>query len=113
HKHGPSVRPAAPGPVRSGPGAGAPPPDASRRRRAPRLRRWRSPSSHPARPGLPRTEATASADRGARLGLLGGTFDPPHTGHLVAAETCRGVLALDRVLLVVANDPWQKSPRRT
>ncbi len=45
--------------------------------------------------------------------MLGGTFDPPHTGHLVAAETCRGVLALDRVLLVVANDPWQKSPRRT
>jgi nicotinate-nucleotide adenylyltransferase len=43
---------------------------------------------------------------------LGGTFDPPHAGHLDAAVRCRDALGLDRVLLVVANHPWQKAPRR-
>jgi nicotinate-nucleotide adenylyltransferase len=43
-----------------------------------------------------------------RLGILGGTFDPVHTGHLVAALEARNQLDLDRVLLVVAGDPWQK-----
>jgi nicotinate-nucleotide adenylyltransferase len=43
-----------------------------------------------------------------RLGLFGGTFDPPHVGHLVAAVNVRHALGLDRVLLVVANVPWQK-----
>ncbi|MDP1807861.1 MAG: nicotinate-nucleotide adenylyltransferase [Acidimicrobiales bacterium] len=47
-----------------------------------------------------------------RLGVLGGTFDPVHTGHLVAAVNVRHALELDRVLLVVANAPWQKSARR-
>ncbi len=50
--------------------------------------------------------------RAERVGLLGGTFDPPHAGHLAAARSCRDALALDRVLFVVANDPWQKSPHR-
>jgi len=49
---------------------------------------------------------------GSRVGILGGTFDPVHVGHLVAATWARDALALDRVLLVVANDPWQKSARR-
>jgi nicotinate-nucleotide adenylyltransferase len=49
---------------------------------------------------------------GERLGVFGGTFDPPHIGHLVAATNARHVLHLDRVLLVVANQPWQKSDRR-
>jgi len=49
---------------------------------------------------------------GERLGILGGTFDPPHAGHVFAARRCRELLDLDRVLLVVANDPWQKSPVR-
>lgn len=40
--------------------------------------------------------------------MFGGTFDPPHLGHLVAANEVRDVLDLDRVLLVVANRPWQK-----
>lgn len=44
-----------------------------------------------------------------RIGVFGGTFDPPHVGHLVIAVNVRHALALDRVLLVVANDPWQKS----
>jgi nicotinate-nucleotide adenylyltransferase len=50
--------------------------------------------------------------RGERLGVLGGTFDPPHAGHVAAAAACRDRLGLDRVLFVVANDPWQKSPVR-
>lgn len=48
----------------------------------------------------------------ARLGVFGGTFDPPHVGHVVVAATARWALGLDRVLLVVANDPWQKSGDR-
>jgi nicotinate-nucleotide adenylyltransferase len=50
--------------------------------------------------------------RAERLGLLGGTFDPPHVGHVAAARACRDGLTLDRVLFVVAHDPWQKSPVR-
>ena len=49
---------------------------------------------------------------GERLGVFGGTFDPIHVGHLVAAVNARHALSLDRVLLVVANQPWQKSDRR-
>ncbi|MGH9028780.1 MAG: nicotinate-nucleotide adenylyltransferase [Acidimicrobiales bacterium] len=48
-----------------------------------------------------------------RIGILGGTFDPVHVGHLVAATWCRDALELDRVLLVVANEPWQKVTSRT
>jgi nicotinate-nucleotide adenylyltransferase len=47
-----------------------------------------------------------------RLGILGGTFDPVHVGHLVSALEARDALDLDRVLLVVANDPWQKTGSR-
>lgn len=43
-----------------------------------------------------------------RLGIFGGTFDPPHVGHLVTAVNVRHDLALDRVLLVVNDQPWQK-----
>ena len=44
-----------------------------------------------------------------RLGVFGGTFDPLHNGHLLVALDVRHRLALDRMLLVVANDPWQKA----
>ena len=47
-----------------------------------------------------------------RIGLFGGTFDPPHVGHLVTAVNVRHALALDLVLLMVANDPWQKTGAR-
>jgi len=47
-----------------------------------------------------------------RVGLLGGTFDPPHLGHLLAATEVREALGLDAVRLVVVNDPWQKSAER-
>jgi len=46
-----------------------------------------------------------------RLGVLGGTFDPVHVAHLVVAGDTRAALGLDRVLLVVAGDPWQKRGR--
>ena len=47
-----------------------------------------------------------------RVGLFGGTFDPPHLGHLVTAVNVRHVLKLDIVVLMVANDPWQKHGTR-
>jgi nicotinate-nucleotide adenylyltransferase len=47
-----------------------------------------------------------------RIGILGGTFDPPHAGHVAAARAVIAQLDLDRLLLVVANDPWQKSGQR-
>jgi nicotinate-nucleotide adenylyltransferase len=43
-----------------------------------------------------------------RIGVLGGTFDPPHIGHLATAVNVRKALDLDVVYLVVANEPWQK-----
>jgi nicotinate-nucleotide adenylyltransferase len=47
-----------------------------------------------------------------RLGLFGGTFDPPHVGHLVTAVNVRHALQLDVVVLMVANVPWQKEASR-
>lgn len=44
------------------------------------------------------------------LGLLGGTFDPVHNGHLHLAEAAREQLGLARVLLIPAGRPWQRSP---
>lgn len=43
-----------------------------------------------------------------RLGILGGTFDPIHFGHLLAAEEARVALHLDRVLFAPAGDPPHK-----
>lgn len=44
--------------------------------------------------------------------MFGGTFDPPHIGHLVAAIDAHQALGLDVVLMVVANAPWQKLGER-
>ena len=43
-----------------------------------------------------------------RIGLLGGTFDPPHIAHLAVAEAAFRQLDLDEVRLVPAGTPWQK-----
>jgi nicotinate-nucleotide adenylyltransferase len=49
---------------------------------------------------------------GERIGIFGGTFDPIHVGHLVAAVNAKHALALDRVVMMVAGVPWQKSGQR-
>ena len=46
-----------------------------------------------------------AGERGRRLGVLGGTFDPIHVGHLDAAEAARLALDLSEVLFVPAHDP--------
>ena len=46
-----------------------------------------------------------------RLGVIGGTFDPIHLGHLVLAESAREELGLERILFVPAGDPWRKQGR--
>ena len=46
-----------------------------------------------------------------RVGVLGGTFDPVHLGHLVVASEVHHALALDEVVLVPAGEPWQKGHR--
>jgi nicotinate-nucleotide adenylyltransferase len=43
-----------------------------------------------------------------RVGLLGGTFNPPHIGHLICASQALGALELDRVLLVPVHEPPHK-----
>lgn len=49
---------------------------------------------------------------GLRVGVFGGTFDPPHVGHLVTAVNVMNALELDQVILMVANVPWQKEGSR-
>lgn len=47
-----------------------------------------------------------------RIGVFGGSFDPVHVGHLIAAECCREQAGLDRVLFVPAAVPPHKPDRR-
>jgi nicotinate-nucleotide adenylyltransferase len=47
-----------------------------------------------------------------RLGVLGGTFDPVHIGHLLLAEEAREQLGLESVLFVPAGQPWRKAARQ-
>lgn len=65
----------------------------------------------PERPRDPHLHAGCGHPVG-RLGLFGGTFDPPHVGHLVTAVNVRHALQLDLVVLMVANIPWQKEGMR-
>jgi nicotinate-nucleotide adenylyltransferase len=48
---------------------------------------------------------------GMRVGILGGTFDPIHIGHLIAASSVYEELNLDSVVFIPAGDPWQKRDR--
>ncbi len=47
--------------------------------------------------------------RPKKLGIFGGTFDPPHFGHVQICKAAVKSLSLDELVVVVANDPWQKS----
>jgi nicotinate-nucleotide adenylyltransferase len=47
-----------------------------------------------------------------RVGIMGGTFDPIHHGHLVAASEVATLFGLDEVVFVPTGEPWQKSERR-
>ncbi len=49
--------------------------------------------------------------RAMRVGVMGGTFDPIHHGHLVAASEVQAWFDLDEVVFVPTGDPWQKSDR--
>jgi nicotinate-nucleotide adenylyltransferase len=46
--------------------------------------------------------------RARRVGVMGGSFNPIHNGHLVTADEARHTFALDRVVFVPAGQPWQK-----
>ncbi|MGY1697551.1 nicotinate-nucleotide adenylyltransferase [Geodermatophilus sp. SYSU D00814] len=48
---------------------------------------------------------------GTRIGVMGGTFDPVHHGHLVAASEVAGLFGLDEVVFVPTGQPWQKTER--
>jgi nicotinate-nucleotide adenylyltransferase len=48
---------------------------------------------------------------GERLGVMGGTFDPIHHGHLVAASEVAHYFSLDEVIFVPTGRPWQKNDR--
>ncbi len=47
--------------------------------------------------------------RAQRIGLLGGTFDPPHNAHLALARTALSALNLDELRWIPAGQPWQKT----
>ena len=49
--------------------------------------------------------------RRRRVGVMGGTFDPIHHGHLVAASEVQAWFDLDEVVFVPTGDPWQKADR--
>ena len=54
----------------------------------------------------------ASAASAVRVGLLGGSFDPPHRAHLALARCALRALSLDAVWLIPAGQPWQRAPLR-
>src|SRR6185437_11656260 len=70
---------------------------------------WRAMTTHPT---LEPPAAGTTRRRRTRLGVMGGTFDPVHHGHLVAASEVASLFGLDEVVFVPTGEPWQKSERR-
>jgi nicotinate-nucleotide adenylyltransferase len=70
------------------------------------------PSAHQTRGGdpdpHPSAQKTRAGDPGPRVGILGGTLDPVHVGHVETALAARRALALDRVLIVPSHVPPHK-----
>src|SRR5260370_20030738 len=54
----------------------------------------------------------SAGDGVPRIGVMGGTFDPIHHGHLVAASEVGHFFTLDEVIFVPTGQPWQKKDRR-
>ena len=76
------------------------------------VRAGAGPSQLIAEASLPEADAAPTAAREQRrVGVLGGTFDPPHIGHLWLATLAADELALDRVLFVPAAQPPHKRGR--
>jgi nicotinate-nucleotide adenylyltransferase len=53
-----------------------------------------------------------TAEPAGRIGVMGGTFDPIHHGHLVAASEVAHFFSLDEVIFVPTGEPWQKETRQ-
>lgn len=62
--------------------------------------------------GQARLDLAPAAVAAGRLGIYGGSFDPPHEGHLFVAEEARRAFALDHVVFVPARRPPHKPGRR-
>ena len=58
------------------------------------------------------SSARVTRDGRYRLGVMGGTFDPIHHGHLVAASEVAAKFELDEVVFVPTGVPWQKADRK-
>ena len=59
------------------------------------------------------TDSAPSTGRPYRLGILGGTFDPPHRGHVSLAQLCIDHLALDELVWIPTGESWQKGDHVT
>lgn len=66
----------------------------------------------PPRAGPEAATVPPTEPRATRLGVMGGTFDPIHHGHLVAASEVQHLLGLDEVVFVPTGQPWQKDRTR-